>query len=678
MKPLLAAMPLLLGAAAGSPISVSSQDGKLKIGIDDQSGKIVTVQGMETKGVTGFENCGNGELQSIQRNGSNVVVKKKYSCSSNCVSTVDVFGDVDSPKSNEIGWSVAVEGCSDGDWSSSMGTSLQFINTESIEIWLPWNKPSTGWMTDPLQPEPFTNNTYSTGALHGNSVIAEHTTFLFNNTFGISMISNPNNYPHHGKVITTSLGTTIYQRDNALFRPGVVHTFNMHLSLHGPTFRAGLSQSLLKYNQHWSPYNNREQVLTYDGLGSYTSANEIPQNVSFLQDIGYKVNWDLGGRFFPYMGMYLPPVAPGEEWANDAEGSQKSINVTFEFIDQQYLSQKGIGVNPFSYFNIFEYGLNVVYDKSQTTPTGHGDWRNASDYLSGYLIDSMVTNFSCYFHCDSAGHNTAQYSWQNAVVVDPTMKSYNKFLMDQATRKLQNLNQFTGIVIDRSDWCQVYNNDNPGISFVNGSTATNFAESWITVTGQLRDVFSNNKTILMNTVGFASLSLLQYTDGTFSEGYEVDAAGLLGINSPAILWTYGPDECCSSQQLADSFFQKLLYMRVFPMAPYPANDHSIRPGDVQNIYYLKYGQMFKILNGFNWELVDVITADGLRVNTFCNQSHLVAFVAHANVTTATVRLPSGVQNQQYLLPGSSESWNDFTSNTIPVRDGCVMIKADKA
>ena len=52
--------------------------------------------------------------------------------------------------------------------------------------------------------------------------------------------------------------------------------------------------------------------------------------------MAYKVNWDLSGRFFPYMGMFLPPVAPGVEWLNDPEGSQPRANVSFESIGSWY------------------------------------------------------------------------------------------------------------------------------------------------------------------------------------------------------------------------------------------------------------------------------------------------------------------------------------------------------
>jgi hypothetical protein len=38
--------------------------------------------------------------------------------------------------------------------------------------------------------------------------------------------------------------------------------------------------------------------------------------------MGYGLNWDLSGRFCPYMGMFLPPVGEDTTWYNDRLGTQ--------------------------------------------------------------------------------------------------------------------------------------------------------------------------------------------------------------------------------------------------------------------------------------------------------------------------------------------------------------------
>ena len=53
--------------------------------------------------------------------------------------------------------------------------------------------------------------------------------------------------------------------------------------------------------------------------------------------MGYGLDWDLSGRFFPYMGQFLPPVVGATEWCNDRQGTQpKLCNISFANIDEYY------------------------------------------------------------------------------------------------------------------------------------------------------------------------------------------------------------------------------------------------------------------------------------------------------------------------------------------------------
>ena len=69
--------------------------------------------------------------------------------------------------------------------------------------------------------------------------------------------------------------------------------------------------------------------------------------------MGFTLNWDLSGRFFPYAGQFLPPVQPGDSWLNDGEGSQKRANTSFESIDAYYAQMQAEGWAGLSYFNVF-------------------------------------------------------------------------------------------------------------------------------------------------------------------------------------------------------------------------------------------------------------------------------------------------------------------------------------
>lgn len=51
------------------------------------------------------------------------------------------------------------------------------------------------------------------------------------------------------------------------------------------------------------------------------------------------------------------------------------------------------------------------------------------------------------------------------------------------------------------------------------------------------------------------------------------------------------------------YFQWRLVLGVFPMAPFPDNDHSIPADPVAQGYYDWYGHMFRALQGKDWSLV---------------------------------------------------------------------------
>ena len=100
--------------------------------------------------------------------------------------------------------------------------------------------------------------------------------------------------------------------------------------------------------------------------------------------------------------------------------------------------------------------------------------------------------------------------------------------------------------------------------------------SYLEVIAKLRAAVGTTKVMLMNSLGYSSLSMMPSYDGTFSEGRAINAVGLLGAGGMVnIMWTANNMECCPDEPQADVFFQRRLYMGVYPMAPLPAADHCI-------------------------------------------------------------------------------------------------------
>ena len=84
----------------------------------------------------------------------------------------------------------------------------------------------------------------------------------------------------------------------------------MNIVTHAACWRPALGWHVDAYPTHWSTVAIKDKVALVDGLGSYGS-DPIPQlgqndsalRMSVIKRMHYKVNWDLSGRFYHYMGM---------------------------------------------------------------------------------------------------------------------------------------------------------------------------------------------------------------------------------------------------------------------------------------------------------------------------------------------------------------------------------------
>ena len=214
-------------------------------------------------------------------------------------------------------------------------------------------------------------------------------------------------------------------------------------------------------------------------------------------------------------------------------------------------------------------------------------WANSTSYLLQHFPKSLCTSYANAhngFSTTPPGERKQITTWQGGVVVDPVDPKLKAHFLAQLARKYEEIPHFQGLVVDRSDWNSLYNFDyDDGASLVGNRTAHLAQYSYLDTIGALRAMMTekqqgtagatarhhNSTVMLQNALGFAQLSLMKDFDGTFSEGGIVNSVGLLGARSTSILWTYSAKECCASQGIADTYFQTRLYLKVFPMAPFP-------------------------------------------------------------------------------------------------------------
>jgi hypothetical protein len=161
----------------------------------------------------------------------------------------------------------------------------------------------------------------------------------------------------------------------------------------------------------------------------------------------------------------------------------------------------------------------------------------------------------------------------------------------------------------------------------------------------------------------------------------------MAVRKPAVIWTGGPNDL---QPDADAFFQGHLYMGVYPMVPFPSNDHSINPDPAVEKYYLDYGPLLDAMRGKTWVLQPhcVQVVDGkAKANLFAVPGGYVAPVVYGGKSTSVVvklrNIPglSAKTRCQVWLPGTAQpqgvgvSFSDGElAATVPLKRGCAMLQ----
>jgi hypothetical protein len=275
-----------------------------------------------------------------------------------------------------------------------------------------------------------------------------------------------------------------------------------------------------------------------------------------------------------------------------------------------------------------------------------------------------------------------------AWVTDPGDPEYAAFMLEQAGRHIELLPDTSGICIDRLDWLRSYNpKADDGVSF-NGRISRSLYQSWRDFGGRLGPLLHKaGKIIYVNSLPMRQ-DLLRDVDGIYTEyGQDTgcfNALALQCLRMPAIAWTYN----ATPGQHPDDYFQRCLYLGVFPTAPYPNNNHCITPEPGIERFYLDYGPLLDAMRGKKWVLepdcLETATA-GVKVNLFQTFSGYALPIAYGgNAETAIVRLRGlpGLDKLkcQALQPGASAPVpiaGAFKAGMlelkVPLQRGCAMV-----
>ena len=691
------------GTTAVAVLTVTSQDGATTVSIDSQTGVITSIAGAghafaaqaETTMLLQKGHQGAWRVTVVPL-GASVVVTRTLP------GHVVIMETLSPGPGAAVEWAVRATGDSATVYTAPITSAVTFAPGDDADLqwWAPWDRgsyASSAW-TNPLRPSDghtgFWNGSYNYGRVYGSPkgtdmVVAPIVAVLHgaSNT-GFSLHMDPGDpgiaWAENCLESTTSDNGAgfAWHRSNLRLDRTVVQTFSMHIVTHAACWRPALGWHVLAYPRHWTPNARPDRVALVDGLGSYGS-DPIPQlgqndsalHMPIIRRMHYKTNWDLSGRFYHYMGMYAPPVGDGapERWLNrwnpfGSRGGRLTYNVSYssgpDSISDLYGRVQALGYSTLSYMNVFEFGMNVLgHATGAPVSPKPDDYRNATLYAQNALSDAVLR---ANWNAEDGTVHANQGAWDRGILMDPGRTSYTAEMVQQTARRVAKITNFQGMVVDRSDYARYYNLlHNDGVTFT-GAAGYNMSwsmkRSYLDVMSAVRHEIGANHVMLMNSLGYSSLSFMPSYDGTFSEGTAFNAVGLLGAGGMVnIMWTSSAAECCTTAAHSDLYFQRRLFMGVYPMAPIPASDHCISYDPATAALYASYGPLYASLAGKRYNFAPhAVTVSGATTavaNAFVLANGTAVYpVVLSNTSTVVLELRSvatSVAGFEATFPGDA-------------------------
>ncbi|MEO9023091.1 MAG: hypothetical protein ABI237_06530 [Ginsengibacter sp.] len=643
------------------------------------------------------------------------------------------------PQTGSIRWEIEISGKGKS-WGSSINTIFRYPVSKNTRFWTTWGGPqfdrsavdsnllqrlvpaplppdskrdewgqsvSAYEWSDPLISMPFNNSTFYYGA---PPVTDENPRIAFipfqHNLFCIPMCTILEDNDNTGLTISLSPEDNIIDMDMKTKEDGSISFERLHnrisadstvsFSLDLVAGQSDWRQSLQWISQRYPGYFNPEipDALKFAGTGAY-SGMDTSFDTEKMKNMAFSVNWQASFDF-PYMGMFLPPINPNEKWKNYG-GNETSAEEMNEYAG----NMKKRGFYVFNYFNVTEFGANVKFPQPQGSGLSDSSlWKNCNDFLyeripgSLLLVPNEMNLDSAYYSKTKNGG--PYYTWGDGIVTDCGDPAYKDFLLAQARRHISEIPNSFGICIDRMDWLRFFNEKaDDGVSWFDGKPVRSLNTSWKQLLDSLGSVMHGaNKAILVNNL-VKRVDLMKHVDGIFDEyayaGSPLNTTAFLSLNKPAMGWTSGARDIRKTG--VDNFFQKYLYLGVFPMCPFPGNDHSIKPDPEIDKWYLDYGPLMIAMKGRKWVLEPHVISvkDNLaKANLFLIPKGLYIPVVYAkkgtmNIIVTFKNVGGGkIKSCQVYSPGKKEPTTvEFTANkgnitiNVPIERGCGIVVVNK-
>ncbi|MFH1007487.1 MAG: hypothetical protein V1800_08300 [Candidatus Latescibacterota bacterium] len=634
------------------------------------------------------------------------------------------------PNAASIRWEIEIKG--DGpSWSAPIQTRLRYPATEEVTFWTAWADPRGkeigtlanhgsiadaivpnenvgGHWADPLVSVPMRDVLFYYGApyyeytdpktaycpFQGDVICIPLATVTENAAdMGLSLILSPEDLMLDMTLETTKGGEMVFTRMNHRLGSGRSVRFAMDLVAHEADWRAALGWMTRRYGSFFDPPNALAHEIS--GTGAY-SRSWADFDVEKLKKMAFIVNWK-ASHDFPYMGMFLPPVADDVQWNGFWRGKDEP-RISIRRMREYSCRMREYGFHVLSYFNVTEFGSDIVYPAPPRKAQNDADlWKDPNDFLYGELADAIlrVPEKQKVFngpHYGLTEPGKPFWTWGCGIVLDPGELVYQDFLLEQARRHIKDIPESSGICIDRMDWLRMYNHDrDDGVSWYGDQSVRSLLFSWRDLMNKLGPILHDaNKVIYVNN-HIKRIEQLRHVDGVFDEftyaGCPLNTVALMCVRKPALGWM------SQSSQLKpdpDAAMQKYLYLGVFPMAPFPANDHSLMPDPWVDRIYLDYGPLMILMRGKKWVLephVIEVVGSNARANVFevpegcvmpvvyAGDARYVQLVLHGKTfLTERWRIRAFHPGMRRPMAIRSSRKDDRLVLDVPVKRGCAMVQ----
>ena len=322
---------------AARALVATSIDKSVSVGVDAETGDITSVKLRGTRHAVVGTVTLQGTIpldvaaKAVGENGESVLVTKTVCipaadvpCSSKQVLVTSLF----TPRATSVGWTLNISSPvypTDPTplWTAPVVTNITFADSGDKQFWAPWSR---GESKDPLLPSDggfsWWKGEYLLGAQVApapDHVIHEMATVLDpTHDVGVSFIPSPANPPAHPTWLNISGGGLDCHTAHTCSVPGWFavsrhhlrfgdgarpHIFDTDIVAHEACWRAALGWSVQEHAEYWEPVSPVMKEI--EGLGSYSSYLGDLEDPKY-KEMGYALNWDLSGRFFPYAGQFLP------------------------------------------------------------------------------------------------------------------------------------------------------------------------------------------------------------------------------------------------------------------------------------------------------------------------------------------------------------------------------------